>query len=120
MGLLGRVDGIENTFLRLEAWVYRHSDRQKRPEAHHLRWGQGQSYRCDHLSLLMERYLANGASCRHGELNRTDFLRRIGGYERIVSFLYSMGVVIATGCLHAIGMSIGTFHRWAWERHSFV
>jgi urease accessory protein len=28
--------------------------------------------------------------------------------------LYSMGFVIATGCLHLIGVSIGLVHRWAW------
>ena len=28
--------------------------------------------------------------------------------------LYSMGFVIATGCLHGIGISIGTLHRWTW------
>ncbi|MGA7414809.1 MAG: HupE/UreJ family protein [Bryobacteraceae bacterium] len=28
--------------------------------------------------------------------------------------LYSMGFVIATGCLHAVGISIGTVHRWQW------
>ena len=27
--------------------------------------------------------------------------------------LYSMGFVIATGCLHGVGISIGTVHRWA-------
>jgi urease accessory protein len=26
--------------------------------------------------------------------------------------LYSMGFVIATGCLHAIGIALGLFHRW--------
>jgi len=26
--------------------------------------------------------------------------------------LYSMGFVIATGCLHAIGITIGVIHRW--------
>ena len=26
--------------------------------------------------------------------------------------LYSMGVVIATGCLHGIGIAIGLIHRW--------
>lgn len=29
-------------------------------------------------------------------------------------WLYSMGFVIATGCLHAVGISIGTVHRWQW------
>jgi urease accessory protein len=28
--------------------------------------------------------------------------------------LYSMGFVIATGGLHAIGISIGVIHRWRW------
>lgn len=28
--------------------------------------------------------------------------------------LYSMGFVIATGCLHGVGISIGTVHRWPW------
>jgi len=26
--------------------------------------------------------------------------------------LYSLGFVVATGCLHAIGIAIGTVHRW--------
>jgi urease accessory protein len=30
------------------------------------------------------------------------------------ALLYSMGFVIATGCLHAIGIGIGTLHRWTW------
>jgi urease accessory protein len=28
--------------------------------------------------------------------------------------LYSMGFVMATGCLHAAGISIGLIHRWLW------
>jgi urease accessory protein len=28
--------------------------------------------------------------------------------------LYSMGFVIATGCLHAVGITIGLIHRWPW------
>ena len=28
--------------------------------------------------------------------------------------LYSMGFVIATGCLHALGIGIGVVHRWTW------
>jgi urease accessory protein len=28
--------------------------------------------------------------------------------------LYSIGFVMATGCLHALGISIGTVHRWDW------
>ena len=30
------------------------------------------------------------------------------------ALLYSMGFVIATGCLHAVGIGIGTIHRRAW------
>jgi urease accessory protein len=30
------------------------------------------------------------------------------------ALLYSMGFVIATGCLHAVGISIGAVHRWTW------
>ena len=30
------------------------------------------------------------------------------------ALLYSMGFVIATGSLHALGIAIGTVHRWAW------
>ena len=30
------------------------------------------------------------------------------------ALLYSMGFVIATGCLHALGIAIGTLHRWPW------
>ncbi len=32
------------------------------------------------------------------------------------ALLYSMGFVIATGCLHATGIGIGTVHRWEWGR----
>jgi urease accessory protein len=28
--------------------------------------------------------------------------------------LYSMGFVIATGCLHGVGITIGNIHRWSW------
>jgi urease accessory protein len=30
------------------------------------------------------------------------------------ALLYSMGFVSATGCLHALGIAIGTVHRWVW------
>jgi len=33
------------------------------------------------------------------------------------ALLYSMGFVIATGCLHAVGIGIGTAHRWTWGQH---
>jgi urease accessory protein len=30
------------------------------------------------------------------------------------ALLYSMGFVIATGSLHALGIGVGTVHRWSW------
>jgi urease accessory protein len=30
------------------------------------------------------------------------------------ALLYSMGFVIATGCLHAVGIGVGTVYRWTW------
>jgi urease accessory protein len=30
--------------------------------------------------------------------------------------LYSIGFVIATGCLHGVGITIGLIHRWGWGR----
>ncbi len=32
------------------------------------------------------------------------------------ALLYSMGFVIATGCLHAVGIGIGAVHRWGWGK----
>ena len=32
------------------------------------------------------------------------------------ALLYSVGFVVATGCLHAAGIGIGTIHRWTWGR----
>jgi urease accessory protein len=33
------------------------------------------------------------------------------------ALLYSMGFVIATGCLHALGIGIGIVHRWGWGQN---
>ena len=32
------------------------------------------------------------------------------------ALLYSLGFVIATGCLHAAGIAIGVLHQWPWGR----
>jgi urease accessory protein len=32
------------------------------------------------------------------------------------ALLYSIGFVMATGCLHAMGIGIGTIHRWPWGK----
>jgi urease accessory protein len=29
---------------------------------------------------------------------------------------YSLGFVVATGCLHGVGITIGLVHRWPWGR----
>jgi urease accessory protein len=30
------------------------------------------------------------------------------------ALLYSMGFVMATGCLHGVGIAVGLIHRWRW------
>jgi urease accessory protein len=30
--------------------------------------------------------------------------------------LYSMGFVLATGCLHGVGIALGTVNRWNWGK----
>ncbi|HTS46762.1 MAG TPA: HupE/UreJ family protein [Bryobacteraceae bacterium] len=32
--------------------------------------------------------------------------------------LYSIGFVMATGCLHGVGISIGLVHRWSWGQRA--
>jgi urease accessory protein len=32
------------------------------------------------------------------------------------AFLYSLGFVVATGCLHGLGIAAGFTHRWHWGR----
>ena len=44
----------------------------------------------------------------HGHAHGTELP---GGQDAL---LYSIGFVIATGCLHALGIGIGTVHRWSW------
>jgi urease accessory protein len=34
------------------------------------------------------------------------------------ALLFSIGFVIATGCLHALGISIGLIHRWQWGQRA--
>jgi urease accessory protein len=34
------------------------------------------------------------------------------------ALLFSIGFVMATGCLHAVGISIGLIHRWAWGQRA--
>ena len=52
----------------------------------------------------------NGRTFRH--LPRTCARHRTSSGQS--GLLYSMGFVIATGCLHGVGISIGTVHRWDW------
>jgi urease accessory protein len=46
----------------------------------------------------------------HGHAHGTELLP---GHSAL---LYSMGFVMATGCLHAVGIGIGAVHRWNWGR----
>jgi urease accessory protein len=32
--------------------------------------------------------------------------------------LYSIGFVVATGCLHGVGITIGVIHRWGWGQRA--
>ena len=32
------------------------------------------------------------------------------------ALLYSMGFVVATGCLHGLGIAVGLIHRWRWGK----
>ncbi len=46
----------------------------------------------------------------HGHAHGTELPAGANG------LLYSVGFVMATGCLHAAGIAIGTIHRWPWGR----
>jgi urease accessory protein len=46
----------------------------------------------------------------HGHAHGTDLPPGASG------LLYSIGFVAATGTLHAVGIGIGTVHRWGWGR----
>jgi hydrogenase/urease accessory protein HupE len=48
----------------------------------------------------------------HGHAHGTELPQGQSG------LLYSVGFVIATGCLHAIGIGIGLIHRWSWGRRA--
>ena len=34
------------------------------------------------------------------------------------ALLYSLGFVVATGCLHLVGIAVGVIHRWPWGQRS--
>ena len=46
----------------------------------------------------------------HGHAHGTDLPAGQSG------LLYSIGFVIATGCLHGVGIAISLVHRWGWGR----
>ena len=46
----------------------------------------------------------------HGHAHGTELPPRQSG------LMYSVGFVVATGCLHATGIAIGLIHRWGWGR----
>jgi urease accessory protein len=47
----------------------------------------------------------------HGHAHGTELPPGESGLE------YSIGFVIATGCLHGVGITIGTVHRWQWGQN---
>ena len=46
----------------------------------------------------------------HGHAHGTELPEGASG------LLYSVGFVVATGTLHALGIAVGVIHRWAWGR----
>jgi urease accessory protein len=46
----------------------------------------------------------------HGHAHGTELPAGASG------LLYSIGFVVATGTLHAVGIGIGVIHRWGWGR----
>jgi urease accessory protein len=46
----------------------------------------------------------------HGHAHGTELPERASG------LLYSIGFVVATGTLHALGIAVGVIHRWGWGR----
>jgi urease accessory protein len=58
------------------------------------------------LKLLLAGLLVGCFAVFHGHAHGTELPAGQSG------MLYSMGFVIATGCLHGIGIGIGLIHRW--------
>ena len=58
------------------------------------------------LNLIMSVILVGCFAVLQGHAHGTELPAGQSG------FLYSMGFVMATGCLHGIGISIGLIHRW--------
>ena len=56
--------------------------------------------------LLVAALLVGFFAIFHGHAHGTELPHGDNG------LLYSMGFVVATGCLHLIGIGIGTIHRW--------
>ena len=61
-------------------------------------------------SLVIAALVVGGFAIFHGHAHGTELPP---GQSAL---LYSMGFVIATGCLHAVGIGIGTVHRRSWGR----
>ena len=58
----------------------------------------------------------NGKFCLHWFLDNFDnrFLPRVYEHIEMTLIAVSIGFVIATGCLHGVGIAVGLVHRWAW------
>jgi urease accessory protein len=58
------------------------------------------------LPLLVAAALVGGFAIFHGHAHGTELPPGQSG------LLYSLGFVVATGCLHAVGIAIGAIHHW--------
>jgi urease accessory protein len=58
------------------------------------------------LPLVVAAALVGGFAIFHGHAHGTELPPGQSG------LLYSLGFVVATGCLHAVGIAIGAIHRW--------
>ncbi len=56
--------------------------------------------------LFIAALLVGAFAVFHGDAHGTELEPGESG------LLYSLGFVVATGCLHAVGIAIGTVHRW--------
>ena len=61
-----------------------------------------------HASLVVTALMVGVFAIFHGHAHGTELPP---GQSAL---LYSMGFVIATGCLHAVGIGIGAVHQWTW------
>jgi urease accessory protein len=55
-------------------------------------------------------FIVSAFAIFHGHAHGTELPPGASG------LLYSLGFVVATGCLHGVGIAAGLVHRWSWGR----